>query len=44
VKEFDIDLFIRSLPWTVNARDEDKTLVAGNLRNLFNALKVVIGS
>lgn len=33
---FDIEKFIRELPWSADATDRDKTLVAGNLRSLYS--------
>lgn len=34
----DIDKFIRDLPWSDQATDHEKTLVAGNLRSLYAAM------
>ena len=33
--DFDIEDYIQSLPWSDDAKDYEKTLVAGNLRRLF---------
>lgn len=38
MKEFNIEEYIRNLPWTDNADGVHKTLVAGNLRTLFHHL------
>lgn len=34
----DIEQFIRDLPWSDQATDHEKTLVEGNLRNLYAAM------
>ena len=33
--DFDVEGYIQSLPWTEAATDDEKTLVAGNLRRLY---------
>ena len=35
IMDFDIEDYIQSLPWSDDAKDYEKTLVAGNLRRLF---------
>lgn len=34
----DLEQFIRDLPWSDQATDHEKTLVEGNLRNLYAAM------
>lgn len=39
---FEIEEYIRSLPWSEETSDETRTLVAGNLRALYYKLSVVV--